>query len=48
MLVRLEQHELGLRVHVGRWRVHHAHTGATLILLGIRLIWTDRRDFPWR
>jgi hypothetical protein len=48
VLVRLERNSLGPRLHVGRWRIHHAHTGATLIALGAWLIFGDRRDFPWR
>lgn len=47
-MVRLEQHEQGPRFYLWGWRVHHAHLGFALIAAGVRLIWNDRRDAPWR
>jgi hypothetical protein len=44
----LERHPSGPRVYVGRWRIHHAHSGAALILIGGYLIFVDRADYPWR
>ena len=44
MWLRVEQHPDGVRLHLGRWRWHHAHSGAGLILLGAWLIWGDRGD----
>jgi hypothetical protein len=44
MLLRLERHELGLRVHIWRWRCHHYHVGEALIAVGALLIWKDRAD----
>lgn len=48
MLVRVEHHPSGARLHVGGRRIHHAHSGLLLVIAGLRLIYRDRRDYPWR
>lgn len=47
MLIRIETHPNGRRLHVVRWRWHHAHTGLALIAAGVWLVIRDLADFPW-
>lgn len=44
MLIRVEKHPLGRRLHVGPWRIHHWHAGGSLIVLGGWWIYRDRQD----
>ena len=44
MFVRVEAHPNGRRLHVGRYRIHHYHSGAALIVLGSWWIYKDRAD----
>lgn len=43
-VVRVEKHPNGVRLHLGRRRWHHAHSGALCVAVGAWLIWTDRVD----
>ena len=43
-MIRIEHHELGPRLWVGRWRVHHWHWGTSLIAVGVWLVYGDRDD----
>ena len=47
-IIRIERHPLGARVRIGRWRIHHWHSGVSLIVLGGWWIYRDREDIPWR
>jgi hypothetical protein len=37
VLVRIEHHELGPRLHIGRFRAHHWHGGVALIFTGAHM-----------
>lgn len=60
MLLRIEHHPNGPRVHVGSLRVHHGPVGVLVVagalathhellaLAGVAIVLDDLHDFPWR
>lgn len=45
--VRIVPHRKGRRLYLFGRRVHHGSFGLSLIVLGLRLVIGDRRDFPF-
>jgi hypothetical protein len=45
-IIRLERNPS--RVYVCDRHLHHGLDGVVLFVVALALMWTDRRDFPWR
>lgn len=44
MLIKVSNH----RVWILSRRIHHFWVGAVFVILGLWVMWDDKKDFPWK